>query len=402
MGTCFMCKIILNKINLETLCLFTNYHILPNIEEKRKYSSIKITFKNEFKNKFYIEINEQTNFIFSKSLDYAFIEIKKDTIKENKMKKNGKEKESIEVVMNNENEIKPFFEIDPHIFDKEYNNNDYLRTETCLSGFPLGKKIIIKGEGRIFEIDKEYDFKFYHNMNTEKGNSGSPICKKKNSYLIGIHCSCFFHKGKNGENRKAIKNVGTFFKDILKDITKKYINNTIQNQPIFDGEIGFFCELKSINFCFLLIKYEVYEKFALNKNILEFETIINEKKAIDLKLNRFIFPSRIKKIEELAKEKNFAIIEILKEDNINYFFHFNRIDEDIILKKDEKYNEYLKEKKKENYKAVEQEDNFERAQKLISKEDLFDSIENSGYNINKFESFGKYTKGKKIKSFYSN
>ena len=34
-GTCFICKIILNKINLETFCLFTNYHVLPNIEEKR-------------------------------------------------------------------------------------------------------------------------------------------------------------------------------------------------------------------------------------------------------------------------------------------------------------------------------------------------------------------------------
>ena len=174
-----MCKIILNKINLETLCLFTNYHILPNIEEKRKYSSIKITLKNDFKNKSYIEINEQTNLIFCKSLDYAFIEIKKDTIKEDKMEKDGKKKESIEVDMNKEKEIKTFFEIDPHIFDEEYKNNDYLSTETCLSGFPLGKKIIIKGEGKIFEIDKEYDFKFYHNMNTQPGNSGSPICKKK-------------------------------------------------------------------------------------------------------------------------------------------------------------------------------------------------------------------------------
>ena len=44
---------------------------------------------------------------------------------------------------------------------------------------------------------------------------------------------------------------------------------------------------------------------------------------------------------------------------------------------------------------MEQEDDFERKQKIISKEDLFDSIENSGYNINKFESFGKYTKEKK-------
>jgi len=391
-GTCFICKIILDEINLETLCLFTNNHILPNIEEKTKYSSIKISLKNDFKKKSYIEINKQTNLILSKSLDYAFIEIKKDTIKEDKMKEEGKQKEPIELDINKENKIKPFFEIDPYIFKEEYENNDYLNTEARLSGFPLGKKIIMKEDGNIFEIDKKYNFKFYHNINTSEGNSGSPICKK-NSYLIGIHCA-FFDKEK--------KNIGTFFKDILIDIKEKYVKNTLQNQPIFGREIGFFCELKSINFCFLLVKYEIYEKYVKNKDILEFETILNEKKEINLELKRYIFPSNIKRIEKLAKEKNFAIIEILKEDNINYFFHFNKIDEKIILKRNEKYYEYMNEKKKLKIEIVEQEQEaLEKEEDKITREDFFNSIENTGYNVNTFEPFCYYTKEKeKMKSCY--
>jgi len=387
-GTCFICKIILNSINLETICLFTNYHVLPDIEEKRKNSSLKITLENDFKRKSFIEINEETNLIFCKSLDYVFIEIKKDMIKEVQIKEEKEQKEPIEININKENGIQTFFEIDPQIFKKEYKNNDYLGIEARLSGFPSGEENMIKEEGKIIEVDKEYDFKFYHNINTEGGNSGSPICKKNNSYLIGIHCAFNFN---NKNNNNTIKNIGTFFKDILKDLHKKYIYNTIQNQPIFGGNIGYFCELKSINFCFLLVEYGVYEQYIKNRNVLEFDTILNEKKTIDLKLKRFIFPSNVKKIQKLAKEKNFAVIEVLKEDNINYFFHFNAIDEDIISKNNEKYKEYIESIKKKENKGEEE---FLK-EKIISKEDLFNSIEHSGYNVTLFQSFGNYTKEKK-------
>jgi len=141
----------------------------------------------------------------------------------------------------------------------------------------------------------------------------------------------------------------------------------------------------------LLVEYGVYEQYIKNRNVLEFDTILNEKKTIDLKLKRFIFPSNAKKIEKLAKEKNFAVIEVLKEDNINYFFHFNAIDEDIISKNNEKYKEYIESiKKKENKK----EEEFLK-EKIISKVDLFNSIEHSGYNVTLFQSFGNYTKEKK-------
>jgi len=96
-------------------------------------------------------------------------------------------------------------------------------------------------------------------------------------------------------------------------------------------------------------------------------------------------------LKKLAKEKNFAVIEVLKEDNINYFFHFNAIDEDIISKNNEKYKEYIESiKKKENKK----EEEFLK-EKIISKVDLFNSIEHSGYNVTLFQSFGNYTKEKK-------
>ena len=136
---------------METFCLFTNYHVLPNIEEKRKNFPIKITLKNDFKKKSFIEINQKTNLIFCKSLDYIFIEIKKGIIKEDIMKEEKKQKGLIEIGINEENGIKSFFEIDPYIFDEEYQNNDYFGIEARLSGFPSEEKNMMKEDGKIIE-----------------------------------------------------------------------------------------------------------------------------------------------------------------------------------------------------------------------------------------------------------
>ena len=50
----------------------------------------------------------------------------------------------------------------------------------------------------------------------------------------------------------------------------------MENQPIFKEDIGYFCEIKTINFSFLLTNYNTYSNL-IKKNI-EFNTISNQKK----------------------------------------------------------------------------------------------------------------------------
>ena len=328
-GTAFLIKLRLDKIKVEMICLMTNYHVLENIdkdlEEKNKIELI--LTDNEEKRKINLVIDKKTNIFFNfheakiqdpePYFDYFCIEIDE----------------------NRKDIIKDYFEVDDKlstILGIEDAKKEY--EPISLSGFPENSSIIMKSPSGVIKGMKK-NMIFYNNT-TLQGNSGSPVYND-NSKLIAIHVG----------NEKD-HNFGLFFNTIVDDIEQKYIKLIIQNQPIFSKGIGYFCQLKSINDCiFLLAEYNVYQNFILNKKELEF-TIGNQKTSINLD----------KRYEIHSKQFNFCMVELLKNDNINYFFNFLEIDKEI------------KKKLKENQK-------YNNNRQFINKKDFFKSIQNYGYNI---------------------
>ena len=334
-GTGFFCKIKLVDINLEMICFLTNYHVLENILIEPNINKIEL-FNNKKEKKIEIEINKRIIMLYSDKLDYFCIEAN--------------------------NKTDEYLEVDPSIFNK-----NYLNTSIFISGFQENKTSLIKGNGEITELDKKYNFIFYHNINTEKGCSGSPACNY-NSYVIGIH---------RGYNKEKKKNTGTFLNFILQDIRKKYIKLIIQNQPIFSNQIGYFCQIKNINCKFLIIKYKTYIDFVLNKKLLYYDTILSNNNTINLNFKRFIFS---------CKEYNFCILELKEDDKINHFFNFLEIEEQINLIKEKKLTEISVNENMKDFNKFE----------IIQKEDFFDSIKNYGNNLyQKFIGINKFPKEEK-------
>jgi len=349
-GTGFFCKFKLKDINLEMVCFFTNYHVLKDVDKFKENKEIIIELNNNSEKKLYIKIDKKTKIFFGNTgndeknkniyLDYICIEV-------------------------NEDKIEDFFQIDDRMF-MIGNKNDYYfdpNKEILLAGFPYNSNHLLEDRGKIINA-KQNCSTFFHKLNTSEGNSGSPIYNI-NSYLVGIHC------GYTKINEDKTINFGIFFNYILEDIKKQYVKSIIENQPIFsEKEIGYFCELKTINCKYLLTEYEVYTNLIFNKEKLKYLNLLGQNKEINLKpKNRFIISS---------KSKSFAILELLKEDDINYCFNFLDIDEQIKRKMDIFY-------KKKDLENLNDNNNF------IGSEDFFQSIEKYGYNIeDDFNGLKKY------------
>ena len=269
-GTGFYLKLKIKEINFEKFFFFTNFHVL---NKERLNFEYEIINKDNKKNKF--KKNNNTHIFESEQLDYFCIEV-------------------------DENENNDFLTL-----DESLSNKNYLNSPILISGFQKGELNLTRGEGRITEINNIF---FYYNVSTEEGQSGSPISNQDSS-IIGIH---------RGYDPEMNKNIGLSFKIILENIKKEYIQLVIKNQPIFNNTIGYFCKLKSINCSFLIIKYRTYINDILPyKDGFQYKTLNNEIKTIKTNKN-------IKTRFELASEKlNFALLDILDEDNINYFFNLN-------------------------------------------------------------------------------
>jgi V8-like Glu-specific endopeptidase len=167
-GTGFFIKLYIN--NKELFCILTNEHV---IKEEFVESNEKIIISYEYEKKYNkIKLNQSERFIkCNKDLDVTIIEIIKSDNVEDK-----------------------YFLI-PNL------DNNFVNQEMYVAQYPGG--ILKYSKGKIKEID---DYELTHNASTTFGSSGSPICLKGTTKVIGIH--------KQG-NKEKIENYGTLIHPII-------------------------------------------------------------------------------------------------------------------------------------------------------------------------------------------
>ena len=263
-GTGFFIKFNLkNKIRH---FLITCYHV---IQERFVNKKMVITFYygkyNEEEN-FKIKLDRNKRFIkcFDKPFDVTLIEIlKEDNIKEDKYL----------------------------IPDLNYKNgyNLYEDDYFYLAGYPEnnlysnGRSI---SSGKLTKILDEPEFE--HSLDTENGNSGSPICLANKLLVVGIH--------KEGNKNKSI-NYGTF----LGFVFSKLENEIEKNKDKYLNNLKILKNIKSINVIRTLFS-NLDEKIKLksiqyNKNL---------QKILDINLNNYIiFSRRYIKYEANGQGKEF-------------------------------------------------------------------------------------------------
>ena len=141
-------------------CLITNYHVIDDdMINYSEYIEIKINNK-EIK----IYLNKKRKIWKNEEIDYTCIEIiKEDNIIEN---------------------INPF-DINNNCYNNNYKNEKYDKKGIIISVIGLSKDIEIS-QGIINNI-KNNNIYFYHDCNTEEGDSGGPIFLINDLSIIGIH-----------------------------------------------------------------------------------------------------------------------------------------------------------------------------------------------------------------------
>ena len=192
-----ICKILIGKTNGTGFfvwtpfngakSLITNYHV---INRNIIYKNISITLEIYNKKRFILNLSNFLNNIkFFEKLDITVIQIN-----------------SLEDLCQNIT----FLEVDMNYING-YNN--YLNKDIFTLGYPNGEDIDFS-PGKIINI---FENEFYHDCDTDKGNSGSPILLSSDKRVIGIH--------KAGIPAKNV-NIGTFIGTIFEK-EKKYriINN---------------------------------------------------------------------------------------------------------------------------------------------------------------------------------
>ena len=236
----FFCE--LNNFPIK-YCLFTNNHIINNIEIGNKIK-FKCLEKLIFSSSYYIidkeiEITQERKVFTHEELDYACIEL---------FESDG---------------MKNYFKIDSNIF----KNKELLKdNDIFILQYPKGNDISFSF-GKILSIR---DNIVMHNASTDRGSSGSPIIRRsQNNYIVGLHF---------GGCEKEKYNIGTSFDSILNDI-KEQLNEI--NCIYFGNEINLLHDYnKDINEWDDKFKKLYLETKQLNKNIFEENTVlyINNKK----------------------------------------------------------------------------------------------------------------------------
>ena len=296
-------------------CLITNYHVIDK-EKNNKTITIE-KFNNK---KAEIKLNDKYINYFDK-LDITIININdnEDIIKDIKFL---------------------YYDLN---FKLGYNQ--YINNEVFALQFPKDNTEL--ASGKIIEILD--DFEFGHNIDTEKGSSGSPIILINTSKVIGIHT-----QGDKENN----SNYGTFIGEIFKNNNLNINNSILSNQNEEEEEhdrkinyieknneekerehikkfqkiinqsivkiemeieiefdeykyilgIGFLCDIKFKNMKALITYSNIIdEEFLDNQEELIFY-IGEEKNEINLNKDRY---------KEAYEDINITIIEIIDEDNIN-------------------------------------------------------------------------------------
>ena len=255
-GTGFFCRINTEEIPFK-LALFTNNHILDR-------DSIKIGKEIIFEHKNLstyktLEITKKRKIFTDEELDYTCIEIlEKDEIFEKK-------------------EIEELFKIDLNIL--ENNISSLLNSDIYILQYPKGREFSFS----IGKIDYIDNIVINHTASTIDGSSGSPILKRNNYSVIGIH----FGGKKNINNKEFVEyNLSTNIYSIINDIKMK-----IKQEKLYiNKEQNILEEYKKVD-KLGLIKYE-------SKNFILINSIDNIYKSQDEKYIR----SRL--LKELSDLKN--------------------------------------------------------------------------------------------------
>ena len=259
-GSGFFCKIKLpNNNNEEIYCLITNNHVITkNILMDKDIIEIKLNNKELI-----ISLNKNRRIWTNEKIDFVCFEI----IKEDNI---------IEI-------INPI-EIDENCYNINYNTKEYDEKGIVIPG--TTEKDIELPQGIIgFIKDEKHKELFFHNCNTKPGFSGGPIILIDNLKIIGIH---------RGYEENNEKNIGIYFKEILRNINK-------------ENEIN----RKNINYILDIGLNEVYGKDIINcileVDIIGSEIIIfnqNENNKKEIKDNyAFLGNKRINIINEENKWK---------------------------------------------------------------------------------------------------
>ena len=202
-GTGFFCNMNYKGENIRAL--ITNYH---NVNEEN-FKKLIITMNNE--NIVYEGIiNEKSRKYFDKELDVTIIEL---IDKENELEK-----------------VK-YLELDDNLFlqNSEYT---YQNKTVYIPQYPNGGEAFVS----FGLVENMENHEIYHNCCTDKGSSGSPILNIKTQKLLGIH---------RGYSNKFEMNKGSFLKRTIQEFFQTYniekkeeINEIKMKVKIIKGEIG--------------------------------------------------------------------------------------------------------------------------------------------------------------------
>ena len=165
--------------------------------------------------------------------------------------------------------IPKFFQIDNNIFK---NKNSLINKEIFILQYPYGELSHALGNILYFK-----DNRICHNVNTEKGSSGSPLIKRyNNNLIIGIHSGA----EKDEITDKYKYNLAIPFDIIIKDIKGKLFN--YKNNIFNTGNIIEYRNIINL----IYEKKEKYLMFLENPNII-FGTkfVKNNKDKIELIIN---------------------------------------------------------------------------------------------------------------------
>ena len=189
-GSGFFCSINYPDIPF-TKAFFTANHVLnKNYLENEK--TIIIEHLNKIKT---IEITPKRRYFTDEKLDYTCVEI----------------------LDSDKFESDNFFTIDSNILkNKKENLNNQ---EIFILQYPMGEDLSFSS-GRILNINKN---QIYHSASTCNGSSGSPIIKRFNNNIVGLH----FGSQRNDDNNYAYYNFGSPFDSILKNIKFLLYNNNV-------------------------------------------------------------------------------------------------------------------------------------------------------------------------------
>ena len=185
--------------------IMTNQHVISS-DIIHQCKTIVIKYENETK-ELNIELNEKERIIIcfdeSLKLDVTIIEIiKKDNIDE-------------------EYFLYPYE-------NKIENSEDFIGQKIQVVQFP-GSKDLSLSNGKITGIDPNNYNNFYHNSDTEKGSSGSPIVLDGEDKVIAIH---------KGSIKNKKKNIGIFI-GIIINLIKDYKINGERKEFYENGELKY-------------------------------------------------------------------------------------------------------------------------------------------------------------------